>query len=169
MLEKTRPIVGRPLVIGRQNEHLARRIDFGDIIELYHELYPDGVPSLHYQRPDDTTAYVPASVDTTTGLVWRPTAIDTAHAGNGRVELRWAVGGHLVKSRLWDVVVEPSLVDDGESPEEHDYYDGEYVVTPSWAEQVLETDEKICRDDIHVLEIQASETLNDAGGLTLSI
>lgn len=166
---KVRPTIGRPIPLGRQGEHLARRVDFGDITEMFQEWFPDGVAELRYQRPDDTKAYVPAVVDTTAGCVWRPTNTDTAHAGTGRVELRWTVGGSIAKSRVWDVVIEPSLTVDGESPEEHEYYDGAYVITPQHVEQVLATDDKLCADDITVKEIQVSETENDAGGLTISL
>lgn len=169
MLDKFRPIVGRPIPLGRQGEHLARRIDFGDIIEMFEELFGEGVATLRYQRPDDTTAYIPSVIDTTDGLVWRPTETDTKHAGTGRAELRWSVGGKLVKSRMWDCTIEPSIIDDGPNPDDHDYFDGPYVVVPAWNEQVLETDDKICTDDISVLEIPVSEVENEAGGLTLTI
>ena len=169
MLEKFRPIIGRPIPLGRQGEHLARRIDFGDILEAFNETYGAGICELRYQRNSDASAYVPAVVDTSEGCVWRPTNIDTAKAGRGRVELRYLVAGRLVKSRVFDTDVTPSLYVDGESPEEHEYYDGAYVITPMWSEQVLNTDDKICTDDIHVKEIQESITDNSAGGLTLSL
>lgn len=170
MLMKVRPIIGRPIPLGRQGEHLARRVDFGDIVEAFEEYHPNGTATLRFQRPDDSTAYEPAAMDRSGGgLIWIPTNTDTAHAGTGRVELRWTVGGTLAKSRVWDVVIEPSIVIDGDTPEEHEYYDGAYVVTPSWAEQTLETSDKICADDIKVKEIQVSETANEAGGLTISL
>ena len=169
LLTKIRPIVGRPIPLGRQGEHLARRIDFSDIIELFEDAFPGGTPTLRYQRPDDSTAYVPSAIDLTTGLTWLPTNVDTAHAGTGRVELRWSVAGRLAKSRVFDVVIEASIVDDGESPETHDYYQGQYVVTPSWATQTLETKEKICIDDIEVTPIHESAVDNEFGGVTLSI
>jgi hypothetical protein len=70
---------------------------------------------------------------------------------------------------VWDVVIEPSIVVDGDTPEDHEWYSGAYVVTPSWVEQTLETSDKICADDIKVKEIQVSETDNEAGGLTISL
>ena len=169
MLDKFRPIVGRPIPLGRQGEHLARRIVWDDIIEMFQELYGDGTPELRYQRPDDTYGYVPSAIDMTSGLTWRPTATDLAKAGKGRVELRWLVEGKVVKTRTWDCVVESSITEDGKNPDEHDYFDGPYVVTPNWTTQELETDDKICTDDISVLEIPVSEVENEAGGLTLTI
>lgn len=170
LLTKIRPIIGRPIPLGRRGEHLARRIDFGDLIELFTDAYDGGRPELRYQRPGDTTAYVPSSVDTTgDGLVWLPTNTDTAHPGTGRVELRWNVGGALAKSRTWDVVIEDSLVVDGDDPSDIDYYAGAYVVTPSWMRQALETRDKMCIDDIKVEPIQVQKVSNESGGVTLSI
>lgn len=170
MLMKVRPIVGRPIPLGRQGEHLARRVDFGDLCEMFEEYHPGGVPTLRYQRPTDTTAYVPAALDTSGGgLVWIPTNTDTAKAGTGRVELRWSVAGKLAKSRVFDVVVEESIVVDGDTPEEHEWYSGAYVIVPSWVEQTLETSDKICADNIVVTEIHESVVDNDFGGLTVSI
>ena len=170
MLPKFRPIINRPIPLGRKGENLARRIDFTDIVEMMHEIFGEGTCELRYQRPQDTQAYIPSVIiregDT---LTWKPTSTDLAHAGKGRCELRWIVDGKVAKSRVWDCIVEDSIVEDGHNPDEHEYYDGAYVVTPAWVEQTLETDEKICSDNIRVLEIQAMETHNPAGGLTLSI
>ena len=53
--------------------------------------------------------------------------------------------------------------------EDHDYYEGAYVVTPAWATQTLETTEKIMSQNVVVLDIPVSEVGNEAGGLTLTI
>ena len=173
MLTKVRPVIGRPIPLGRQGEHLARRIDFGDIVEVFAGLYGEGVGSLRYQRPGDSTAYEPARVNTSDGgLVWLPTETDTAQDGRGRVELRWLVNGHYAKSRVWETLVEKSIVEDGDRPggdDDRDYYEGAYVVTPAWATQTLETTEKIMSQNVVVLDIPVSEVGNEAGGLTLTI
>lgn len=55
-------------------------------------------------------------------------------------------------------------------PTEHDYYDGDYVVTPkAFDPTVLETYDKIMRDDVTVLEIPYYETSNLGGGYTVFI
>ena len=153
---KIRPIVGRPIPIGRQGEHLARRIDFTDQVDFMREVYGEGRAELRYQRPEESSAYVPAYVDTTAGLVWSPTATDTENAGNGKLELRWYVDDRLAKSRVWAVVVEESLFVDGESPEDHDYYTGPYEVTPSDEEQTLETADLIATDNVVVKPIPSN-------------
>ena len=170
MLPKFRPVLGKAIPLGRRGENLARRIDFSDIIERFVEVYGEGRPELRYQRPNDTTAYIPSVIDTIeSACTWKPTSIDTEKAGRGRCELRWIVDGRVAKSRIWDVEVQDSIVLDGDNPDDHEYYNGQYTVTPAWVEQELETNNKICVDDIKVLEIQAVETHNEAGGLTLSI
>lgn len=42
-------------------------------------------------------------------------------------------------------------------------YDGEYIITPKVEEQVLETKNKITRENIEVKEIPYSETSNEYG------
>ena len=49
------------------------------------------------------------------------------------------------------------------------YYEGEYIVTPLAFEQtILDTDEKVMRDDVTVLEVPYNETSNEYG-TTVSI
>lgn len=48
-------------------------------------------------------------------------------------------------------------------------YDGEYSVTPRFAEQKLETKDKLMADDVTVEVIPAHEVTNPAGGLTVTI
>ena len=43
------------------------------------------------------------------------------------------------------------------------YYDGEYTVTPTVDEQVLETKEKMMRDDVRVEAVPYTELANPAG------
>lgn len=169
MLLRVRPIHGRPIPLGRQGEHLARVVDFGDIVEGFAEAFGNGTAELRYQRPTTDMAYVPAVVDTSSGLTWRPTREDVAYAGQGRCELRYMVDGRVAKSRTWDVMVEEALVVDGEGPEDHDYYTGIYEIFPDWTGITLDTSDKICTDDIEVHKIPKQEVDNDAGGRTLTI
>lgn len=49
-------------------------------------------------------------------------------------------------------------------------YDGDYIVTPkAYEEQVLETDKKLMKDDVTVLEIPISIVGNLGGGATAHI
>lgn len=49
------------------------------------------------------------------------------------------------------------------------YYDGDYEVTPSPGEQVLETARHSMRDDVTVHAIPYHSVSNEAGGYTVSI
>ena len=46
------------------------------------------------------------------------------------------------------------------------YYEGEYVITPKFTEQVLETKQKSMSDDVTVEKITTLEVDNEAGGVT---
>lgn len=48
-------------------------------------------------------------------------------------------------------------------------YSGGYVVTPSFVEQVLDTDRKKMKEDVTVLEIPVSTVSNQWGGETVTI
>lgn len=50
-----------------------------------------------------------------------------------------------------------------------EYYTGEYVVTPSVQEQILETRNKVMSNDVTVEEIPYYETSNEHGGYTVII
>lgn len=51
----------------------------------------------------------------------------------------------------------------------HEYYDGEYIVTPTDFIQMLETEEKAMRDDVTVLAVPYTEVDNPYGGITCII
>ena len=52
---------------------------------------------------------------------------------------------------------------------DYERYDGDYVVTPSGEEQILDTDRKIMRRDVTVEAIPYYETTNESGGYTVII
>jgi len=52
---------------------------------------------------------------------------------------------------------------------DHDYYDGEYSVTPEFFAQTLETANKIMENDVTVEAIVVSRTTNPSGGKTVYI
>ena len=51
----------------------------------------------------------------------------------------------------------------------HREYEGEYEVTPSSSQQVLETKHKLMADDVTVREIPYYQTSNESGGYTIYI
>lgn len=46
------------------------------------------------------------------------------------------------------------------------WYEGEYVITPKFTEQVLETKQRSMSDDVTVEKITTLEVDNEAGGVT---
>lgn len=60
-----------------------------------------------------------------------------------------------------------SLVGDviiGGGGQTYPYYEGDYIVTPlAYQETILDTDDKLMRDDVKVLEIPYDETSNPYG------
>ena len=51
----------------------------------------------------------------------------------------------------------------------YDFYDGEYIVTPTDYIQTLDTDDKVMRDDVTVLAVPYTEVDNPYGGVTCII
>lgn len=51
----------------------------------------------------------------------------------------------------------------------YEFYDGEYIVTPKNYIQMLDTDDKIMRDDVTVLAVPYTEVDNPYGGITCII
>ena len=54
-------------------------------------------------------------------------------------------------------------------PDNEQYYDGEYTITPKPYAQMLETDNKKMRDDVDVEAIPYLQASNNSGGLTTII
>lgn len=52
---------------------------------------------------------------------------------------------------------------------DHDYYTGDYEVTPRMDEQTLATSDRLLTKDIIVKEVPYSEVKNEAGGTTINI
>ena len=68
---------------------------------------------------------------------------------------------------VFDLDIETAIVIDSR---DRDYYDGNYIVTPkAYSSTILETADKIMRDDVTVLEIPYYEVSNLSGGYTVNI
>jgi len=59
-----------------------------------------------------------------------------------------------------------AILDIEEPPE---WYDGSYIVTPSWSSQDLATEGLRMRDDVSVSAIPRRSVTNEAGGYTVTI
>ena len=109
---------GDQIKLGRKGEYNARRIALD--LSAWQTRYGDnGTVQLLYQRPGDATPY-PVTLTREDHLaIWTVAAADTANSGNsGRAELRYYVDDALVKSAISQVVVEPSLGEPGNAPDE---------------------------------------------------
>lgn len=51
----------------------------------------------------------------------------------------------------------------------HEYYNGNYLVIPKFEDQVLDTDEKLMKDNVTVKEIPVARIHNPSGGYTVTI
>lgn len=104
-----RIIVNTPgkLYLGKQGEHLAREFAFPEPDAWAGRFWP-GTAQLLVSPPGGKT--YPVILAEEDGLaVWRVTAADTARAGYGRCELRWSVGGIVVKSKTYVTFVAEGL------------------------------------------------------------
>ena len=83
-------VVGKSgvLSLGRQGEHLARRLLFTEPADWERELGPGSVQAL-VQPPGGGAAYPVSLERTEEGWLWTVTGADTAAAGRGRCELRF--------------------------------------------------------------------------------
>ena len=120
---------GDQIKLGRKGEYNARRIALD--LSAWQTRYGDnGTVQLLYQRPGDATPYpVPLTREDHLAL-WTVAAADTANSGNsGRAELRYYIGDALVKSAISQVVVEPSLGEPGDIPDEDQQ---------SWLDQAIQ-------------------------------
>lgn len=96
------------LALGRQGENLARQVVF-DIREL-EEVYGPGTVWVIYQRPGDELPYPVSVQQEGTLATWTITAADTEMAGShGKCELRYYSGETLVKSKIWQTLVDTAL------------------------------------------------------------
>jgi len=120
---------GDQIKLGRKREYNARRIAL-DLTAWQSRYGADGAVQLLYQRPGDATPY-PVTLTRENHLaLWTVAAADTANSGSsGRAELRYYVGDALVKSAISQVVVEPSLGEPTNTPNE---------TQQSWLDQAVQ-------------------------------
>lgn len=95
----TNAATGHTILLGREGENLARSMIFD--ISDWISAYGDGTVSLIAQRSGDTEPYPCTVTVDGSSVTWLVTAADTAQAGYGRCELRYAVGDALAKSETW--------------------------------------------------------------------
>ena len=103
-------VVGKSgvLSLGRQGEHLARRLLFTEPADWERELGPGSVQAL-VQPPGGGAAYPVSLERTEEGWLWTVTGADTAAAGRGWCELRYLAEDTVVKSRTYGIYVAAAL------------------------------------------------------------
>ena len=114
-METVKAIVGYPLQIGRRGENKARRVVFD--LSSFAKSYGAGTASITVQRPGDNAVYPLKPEQDGDNIIWTVTDIDTAYAGEGKVELVYTVGDVVAKSVTWQTRIAESVGDPGEVPE----------------------------------------------------
>ena len=118
---------GEIILLGKQGENLARRVQF-DISRWISSFGPGTVQLLH-QRPGEDTVYPVAIIQEDNWAVWEITATETALPGVGHCELRYYVDETLAKSETWMTKITKAMEGDLVSPP---------APGQSWADQVLQ-------------------------------
>ena len=127
-----------PIVIGRRRENNAKKIVFD--ISHWRELYGEGTVVLLHQRSGDSSPY-PCDIEVTHGNAsWIITETDTFKEGRGSVELQYRIDETVAKSEIWTTIVEGSLPDVGEAPEDPQ---------PEWITKVLQAGEEVKNAQMH--------------------
>ena len=139
--------------ISRQGENEFREIVI-DVSSWVAE-YPDGKISVIYCRPDGELYPVIVNASESP-IIWRPTAIDTAAAGKGAIEVRIQIGDALGKSCTIAAKVRGALGAPGDTPA---------APAPDWAQTVTEdadraeaAAEKAEAASTHMPQISTSKT-----------
>lgn len=102
--------------IGRQGENGARKIEI-NCAEFVSEWPGAAIVAMLRREGDDKPYKLNTSIDKYGVLTWIPTAIDTAIAGDGEMEIRAIGGNALRKSAIVTVCVARSLMGDDYTPE----------------------------------------------------
>ena len=97
-----------PIPLGRQGEHLARRIAFD--LSGWQKQYGQGTARLIHQRQEDLYPYPVVTVQEDGSVLWDVTRTDTDQVCRyGRAELRYFVGDAVVKSAVYQTRVDPAM------------------------------------------------------------
>lgn len=115
-----------PIDLGRQGENLARTVEIDVSVMLAQ--WPDASITLLVKRKHDAEPYI---ADTTVEggvLIWPITKVETADAGDGKLEIRATYGEVIAKSATGSFRVTASLTGSGTEPPETEQ---------GWVEKVL--------------------------------
>lgn len=95
------PKFREPLVIGRQSEDGAAKIEF-DCTELV-RVYGSGTAGLYAKRPDEVEPYIVTGLEKDGNIIrWTVSAYDTARVGMGALEVCWFSDDETISARPVD-------------------------------------------------------------------
>ena len=112
------------IFLGYQGEDESRCVVF-NIGYILNEFGSDGLFSLTYKRSATEVAYpIPVDAFVLDGqlLKWTVSMTELAVPGKGRVQIRYAVDGVIVKTENFDCIVKPSLGAQVDAPEPMESY-----------------------------------------------
>lgn len=103
------PINAQRMTIGVQGENNVREFLF-DVTE-WRQLTGDiGTAEMVIQRRGDSSPYAAViTMHDENTVSWIPVSADTAKAGAGKIQLMWIANGQTVKTKIFDMKVDPAL------------------------------------------------------------
>lgn len=97
------------MTIGVQGENNVREFLF-DVTEWRQITGDIGTAEMVVQRNGDSSPYAAViTMHDENTVSWVPTSTDTEKAGAGKLQLMWIAGGQTVKTKIFDMKVDPSL------------------------------------------------------------
>ena len=153
--------------LGRLGEQNVTEVAF-DISDWLTEYGEGGEVLLLIQRPGDSAAY-PVEPEVADGLaVYTLTEADTQYVGKGRLQLRYSIGGELIKkSQIYSTVTLAALDGSGETPEPWQSWVDELTELKNDAEEAAQEASGYVADLTALLQ-SMSWTLKDNGHLEVS-
>lgn len=103
------PINVQRMTIGVQGENNVREFLF-DVTEWRQITGDIGTAEMVIQRRGDSSPYAAViTMHDENTVSWIPKSADTAKAGAGKIQLMWIANGKTVKTKIFDMKVDPSL------------------------------------------------------------
>lgn len=100
-------VKSKTLIIGKQGENVSRSFVFD--FSAWESAFGEGTLTLFVKRHSDSAAYPVLLSIAGNRATWNVSDIDTAKAGTGALEIRYAVDGVVVKSETFNSYVYPSI------------------------------------------------------------
>lgn len=100
-------VKSKTLIIGKQGENVSRSFVFD--FSAWESAFGEGTLTLFVKRHGDSAAYPVLLSISGNKATWNVLDVDTAKAGTGALEIRYAVDGVVVKSETFNSYVYPSI------------------------------------------------------------